>query len=557
MFAGRMITLFLRTGVLLAALASMAAAQNSPDEDLTYTLSPQFGDGRIKVDIVWNTRGRQQSALGVAPAFGRIDDVPGLIRDVAITGADRTRHDGALWIMLHPKNASLRITYTVAAGKRDFSDWNDAHRPIAAAEFFHGIGNAFLMVPNSGDGVPGQFQTMLRWQLPAGYKALCSWGTTRAVGATMTPADLRQSVYLAGKLTTRKVEAEGRTVTVAMPESFDFSIDDFAKFTSEVIGEQCRFMGEKAFPSFVVTAIPVGGKLREGDTRLAGSGLYNSFALFVPPGAKIDDAVEHLFAHELFHYWNGRVLGARQPERLVYWFVEGFTDYYALRILFESKRWNAATYAKWLNKHLREYAANPAATARNEEINSRYWSDRDTVGQVAYQRGLALGLRWHKLARQKGVADGVDKLFMHLVNRGRAEGFQVGNDEVRAAGVKLLGPWFGDEFDIYVTRANVVPIAPDVLAPDLKGVMREHYDFQLGFDRAKTLRDKKVHGLVPASAATAAGVRDGDELAGWTIPPNADQDVVLQVKRGGETKEIRYQPRGVKRSVLQFEPADR
>jgi len=358
-------------------------------------------------------------------------------------------------------------------------------------------------------------------------------------------------------LTTRKVDAEGRTVTVAMPESFDFSIDDFAKFTSEVIGEQCRFMGEKSFPSFVITAIPVGGKLREGDTRLAGSGLYNSFALFVPPGAKIDDAVEHLFAHELFHFWNGRVLGARQPERLVYWFVEGFTDYYALRILFESKRWNAATYAKWLNKHLREYAANPAATATNADINSRYWSDRDTVGQVAYQRGLALGLRWHKLARQKGVADGVDRLFMSLVNRGRAEGFQVGNDDIRAAGVKLLGPWFADEFDAYATRAGVVPVPADALAPDLTGVMREHYDFQLGFDRVKTMRDKKIRGVVPASAAAAAGLRDGDELTGWTIPPNADQEVVLQIKRGGEAKEVRYQPRGVKRSVLQFEPAGR
>ncbi|MFN0138383.1 MAG: hypothetical protein ACKVS9_19945 [Phycisphaerae bacterium] len=524
-------------------------------EDLTYTLTPQFGTGRLKVEITWATRGRTQSALGVAPAFGRIDDVPGMLIDVTIDGAQRKRKDGALWIMLHEKGATLSVSYTVNPGRRNFANWDDVHRPIAGEDFFHGIGNAFLMVPNSGEGVPGEFQTQLTWRLPAGQKAVCSWAPARSAGAPMTPADLRHSVYLAGNIATRKVQREGRSVTVAMPEAFEFSIDDFANLTSAIIDEQIAFMADKGFPSFVVTAIPAGGKLREGETRLAGSGLYHSFAMFAAPNTKLDDGVVHLFAHELFHYWNGRVLGAAQPERLAYWFVEGLTDYYALRILFESKRWDAATYAKWLNKHLREYAVNPAVNATNQDINKKYWSERDTVGQVAYQRGLMLGLRWHHLARQKGVREGIDKLFRHLVNRGRAGGFEVGNDAIRTAGIQQLGAWFGEEFDRHVTRAERVTLPDGVLLPALVGESRDTFAFELGFERVRSLRDKKVRGVIAGSAAATAGLLDGDELTGWTIPTDADSPVVLQVKRGGSAKTIEYFPRGRKQTVLQFEPA--
>jgi len=340
---------------------------------------------------------------------------------------------------------------------------------------------------------------------------------------------------------------------VAMPDSFGFDAESFSKMASEIIAAQCAFMKDKAFPPFVVAAIPVGKPMEAGRTRLSGTGLYRSFVLWVPPRARLTEGVEHLFAHENFHHWNGRVLAAREPQGLVLWFTEGFTDYYALRILFESRRWDAWTYAKWINRHIREYHANPARNASNAEIEAGYWRQRDTIGEVPYQRGLLLGLRWHRLARDHGVNEGLDLLFRTLVDRGRA-GLQVSNESIRAAGVELLGQWFADDFDRYVARAATVEVPEDALAPQLRGRVRTVYEYELGFDRGRSLKDERVRGLVNGSAAAKAGLREGDELVGWDIHGDADKRIRLQVLRDRKLKNISYFPRGERRFILQFTP---
>jgi predicted metalloprotease with PDZ domain len=363
-------------------------------------------------------------------------------------------------------------------------------------------------------------------------------------------------VYLAGRLETTQRTDAGRQVNVAIVDQFGFTLDEFADMTAAIIKQQCDFMHEQDFPDFVVTAIPVGERLGAGESRLAGSGLYNSFALFVAPGSKLDDAVEHLFAHELFHHWNGRLLQAKQPERLVYWFVEGFTDYYSLRILYESGHWDADQYAKWINRHIREYYLNPAINASNEDIERDYWNKRDTVGEMAYQRGLLLGLRWHRLARSQGVADGIDRLFKSLVRRGRDGGLEVSNQVIRQAGKELLGTWFASDFDRYVVSAETIELPPDALVPGLTGKMTTVYAYEVGFDQARSLKDRKVRGLVPGSAAAEAGLRDGDQLLGWDLGGDPDLPVKLSVQRGQQNHVITYYPRGEGRVVMQYTPPD-
>ena len=417
------------------------------------------------------------------------------------------------------------------------------------------MGNAFLLVPQSGGGLPEQYEFTLRWELPDGWKAACSWGVGPHVGALMAPTDVRHSVYLAGEIITRTEERAGRRVSVAMLDRFGFDADRFVKLASTIVAQECDFMEEKDFPPFLVTAVPVGEAVKAGDTRLSGMGLYQSFALMAAPGSELTDAFEHLFAHELFHHWNGGVLRAKQPDKLAYWFVEGFTDYYSLRILYESGYWEPEVYAKWINRHLREYDKNPAKNASNEDIFARYWQERETIGEVPYQRGLLLGLRWHWLAREKGVGDGIDRLFKALVERGRQAGFEFSNQTVRETGVKTLGDWFGAEFDKYVLEAKTVNVPPDVLTPEFEGLTKPIYEYELGFDRDQSLKRRRVQGLVSGSAAEEAGLRDGDELAGWKIHGDTDKKILLQVLRGDGVKEIRYYPRGRRSFILQFEPA--
>lgn len=542
----------LRVTALLVAFASLARGES---ETLTYVLTPQTDKGRLKVEVLWETRGRGVSALGVSRRWGTLEDVPGVIRSPVFEGQTSVRHDGTLWILEHRRGAELRVSYEVYCGKREF-EWDATHHPITTREFFHGMGHAFLMAPVPENGAPPTYDVVLRWQTPADWQAACSWGAGRHTGANLRPEDLRSSVYAAGNFKSKVVKEGGLRVSFLLHPRCGLPMEDFARMAMKTLRSQIEFMGETAFPEFVITAIPVGEPLKEGDSRLSGVGLHNSFALFTAPRARLDDSVEHLFAHELFHYWNGRTLAAADPERLVFWFVEGLTDYYSLRILFESGQWNAPTYAKWLNRHLREYAFNPAINATNEQIQEQFWSARTTVGEVAYQRGLLLGLRWHRLARDNGVPDGLDRLLKSLVQRGRG-GTKLTNDVIRRAGVETLGAWFGREFDTYVTGAAVVPVPENALAPALVGRLTDVYAFELGFDKERSLRQQKVRGLVKGSAAEKAGLREGDELLGWQFTGDAEQQASFTVRRGDSQQTIRFLPRGRKAQVVQFRAGEK
>lgn len=541
------------TRLILVTLAW--ACVSASGETLTYVLTPQPDQGRLQVELSWQTKGRSSSTLCVSPRWGLISDVPALLKDVGFVGAALERREQGCWTVRHRAGATLACRYAVDPGQGKF-DWASVHYPTTSATFFHGIGNTFLLVPQPGGGAPEEYEVLLRWKLPDGWKAVCSWGAGRHLGARLNVNDLRHSVYLAGPLVTHTARAVGADeVTVVMLDEFGFTIEEFAELAGGIVSEQCTFMQDAEFPPFVVTAVPVGEPLKAGQQRLSGTGLYRSFGLFAPPGAKLTEGVEHLFAHELFHYWNGRVLKREKPEELSYWFTEGFTDYYALRILYESGRWTPKTYAKWINRHIRQYHVNPARNASNEDIRAGYWRERDTVGEVPYQRGLLLGLRWHRLARDRGVDEGLDRLFKTLVGRGRAGEFKVSNEGVREAGRKLLGEWFAAEFDRYVTRAETVEVPTDALVPELVGEVTATYLYELGFDRARSLSEGCVRGLLPGSAAAAAGLRDGDELAGWTVPGDADEKVRLRVRRDGRLETISYFPRGRRSDVLQFRPA--
>lgn len=534
-----------------SAFLTCSLAAPSLGEGLIYTLTPQFGRGALQVELVWDTEKRTQSVLRIAERWGQIDDVAGMIHGLSAQGG-RLRREGSLFVIEHAANAQIAIRYIVQPGRAKFDDWRYSQHPITTDKFFHGVGAAFLLTPNSGSRMPSHYEVSLRWRLEAGQKAVASWGAGRGLAARLSVADLRDSVYLAGDLQLKTVDQGGRSVTIAMVDAFDFKLDEFARMTLEIIRRQVTFMREAAFPDFVVTAIPVGAPLNAGDSRLQGSGLFNSFALWVAPGAKLNDAVELLFAHELFHFWNGRRLPAQEPERLVYWFVEGFTDYYALRILYESGYWDTATFVKWINRRLREYQENPAIHARNDEIERDYWSKRNTVGEMAYQRGLLLGLRWHRMAQSQGVAEGVDKLFRRLLQRADAGGFELTNEAIRSAGVETLGAWFGPEFDRHVLRAEAVSVPADALAPRLLGRPSEIFAFDLGWDSKASLDQKKIVGLRAGSAAARAGTIEGATMLGWSLHSDVDRKIKLTLRIDGKTRQIEYFPRGEKQSAMQF-----
>jgi predicted metalloprotease with PDZ domain len=541
--------------VLGYALLAGAPVRADTSDTVHYVLTPLPEVGRLRVEMTWFTRGRTASAALVSPRWGTVDDVPALLRGLQFGGGvRRVERQQARWILHHPRDATITCSYEVDPGGRRL-DWTGPHYPVTTPTFFHGMGNAFLLTPQGGGGLPELYDVTLRWKLPAGWRAACSWGSGPHIGAQISPDDVRHSTYLAGEIEVRTVERDGLKISVALRDRFRFNADEFAELAATIVAQQCRFMDERDFPPFLVAAVPGGEPIGRDESHLVGMGLYQSFVLFAAPASALTDGFESLFSHELFHHWNGRVLKAQQPDKLVYWFVEGFTEYYALRILYESGHWSAETYAKWINRHLRDYHNNPARNATNQDILERYWQERNTVGEVAYQRGVLLGLRWHRMARERSGPDGLDRLFKTLVERGRPGGFEVSNEEIRRVGVQTLGRWFGEEFDRFVTEARTVDVPLDALEPQLIGAYEQVHTYELGFDARQAAAEKRAIGVLRGSAAERAGLREGDELAAARVHSDPDQLIEVRVRRAGQLETIRYYPRGRQTYALQFRPA--
>lgn len=541
---------------VLSSLAPLSApgARAQTVEALRYTLRPDPEAGVLHVELVWETRGRRISGLRLARDWGPIRNVPGMLRNLRFVGA-RAKREGGLWTLRHAKDATIRCSYTVDPQHRAFDEPRWAHVPITSRDVFCGMGPAFLLTPHPGGVAPERYEVVLRWELPDGWTAACSWGVGRHVGATLRAEDLRRSVYVAGRLVTRSTKQAAPQVGVAVAGRFAFTADALLARARRIIDAECAFVGETDFPDFVITLVAVGPPADNGPTKLTGSGLYHSFALFLAPGSRLTDAVEHLFAHELFHFWNGERIQPAEPARRVAWLTEGLTDYYALRILFESGIWDDQTFATWINRHIREYHANPAIHASLDEIERHFWDRRDTLGEVVYQRGLLLGLRWHRKAREAGVADGLDALLHRLLAAARADAnLRVTNAQVRALGTELFGAWFGQEFDRFVIRGETIRVPADALLPKLRGESKTVYAFDPGFDLPASVRQRRVVGLRRGSAAERAGLREGDVLVAASVRDDPDTPVKLTVRRGGKLRTIRYLPRGRAMVVMQFEP---
>jgi hypothetical protein len=67
--------------------------------------------------------------------------------------------------------------------------------------------------------------------------------------------------------------------------------------------------------------------------------------------------------------------------------------------------------------------------------------------------------------------------------------------------------------------------------------------FELGFDVAASIKARRLAGLVPGSAAAAAGLREGDVLKGWSIyGGDTERDALLQVERDGKVVDVSWRP---------------
>ncbi|MBL8695522.1 MAG: hypothetical protein JNJ88_15630 [Planctomycetes bacterium] len=460
------------------------------------------------------------------------------------------------WTVDHPPGAALVVTYGFGKPKAEIDTKSeDYYRPVVQRELVHLLGSSAFLRPRHAAAAPA-CKVQLRWSgfQEAGWKTVSSFSADpKGCDVELPLAEFLDSVFFAGELRIHRMEIEKRELVVAMAgQQWKFTDEAFVDLARRVVKAERDLMRDHTVPYFLITLLPVGKHDPESRSRsLGGTGLTHSFALFVTTNVSLEIepgpgmSMAHLLAHELFHYWNGRVLGRVEPEQLVYWFSEGFTEFFARRALARAGIYSLDNALENLNQSLAQYALSAERNAPNTRILEAFWSSRE-VQSLPYRRGDLVATALDREIRvRSGGKKCLDHFFLDLMERAKAGGAKASVDSLLADMERWTSPEFAVKMRAVLERGETLELPADAFGPFATIEPSELPQFEAGFDADETRKRREVVGVVEGSAAWKAGLRDGQKLRGFAMA-NGDVSfpVELTIQEGTDLKKISYLPHG-------------
>ena len=509
-----------------------------------------------------------ETLFGVSETWAGVPAERTDLRDVSVSTAGGRRLEPVpagphRWRVAHAPGAPLVVTAHVAPNRlRGDLGSQDRYRPILEPGLFHAIGHLVLPLPEQqDDDAPLRLSLRMTGFERAGWEAFSSYGAgERRHELDTTLADLRQSLFVAGRLQVHRRAVLGGTLTVTL-DDHDWPFDGarFADLAARIIDLERRFLGDSDAGDYWVDAIAVGRPSAEG-LSFGGTGLTGAFALFLQPDTEIalDSRgglpIRKLLAHECFHEWNGRRLRLAEPEEPLYWFSEGFTDHFARTILREAGWLDEQAYVDSVNELLREYTTSPQRNLPAAALGELFWSDRVAQRQPYLRGDLAAFLLDHGMRRASGGTRGLADLMRELLDRARAGAGNLDAETLLTSFARHAGPELAATLAAIVVDGETVRVPPDLLGPGWRLTETTVDTWDPGFDLDASLEAGRVLGLRPGSPAERAGLVEGRALLGWSVHRgDPARDIELQVQAPGEVLTVRYRPVGAPVAVPRFE----
>jgi len=403
---------------------------------IVYELAPSADEVAVTVELDGEEDGETELGLG---AWAAIDE-PSLW----LSGLSATADHGPVeievkrfglrpksrWRVRHDPGARLRVHYIMTPPTD--APIEERHLvPRISASLFRGVGNVLLMTPVGEVWEPAR-RIGFRWRVPAEIGVASSFGAEREGAVDLTLDDFIHAFFMAGP-DVRWVSDDGgeRGLRLAISGSWTFEDEAFLQQLGAVMQAQSELVQDEHASEqapFVVSFAPYAEP--PAGYSFAGTGLTDSFLAVATPQASLDPEQKggrrlyHLLAHEMFHEVNGRRIGREQPEQLVYWFSEGFTELMAFRSLVRAEIFDAAVAAEEGRALMEAHRSNPARELPNADIVKRFWTDAG-ARRIPYQRGFVVGMWLDGELRRRGIDRGVDAFMAETLRAADEHGERV------------------------------------------------------------------------------------------------------------------------------------
>ena len=449
----------------------------------------------------------------------------------------------------HPAGQILTIQYEVRPYWEGQINHEVYYRPIIKPGYFHFIGYGVFAYPDWNPSAPRKIR--VEWKgFPDDWQIANSFGVSEKEQSLNQSIDkFCHSVYMAGDFSIQKADIAGFPVHIALRGEWKFPQDELPALVEKIVSAERDFWNDYDFPYFLISMIPLDNLNSKG-----GTGLTNSFALFVSDDHENLQDLRFLLAHELFHTWNGRKIQREEPEERIYWFSEGFTNHYSRLLLLRYGLITLQEFISNYNQTLMEYFCSPVINASNEEILSQTNSDRN-IDRMPYLRGDILAFRWNALIKQTSDHS-LDDLMFDLFQEAQTSGMVVSMDNLDLLMKRQLPEGVDHDMDRYLVRGETLVPGADDLGPGAVLTEVTAYPFELGFtyEESDISKNWLVTEVNENSSAWQAGLRKGYTITGRSIHwGQADQPVILGfINDQGKKARIEYLPRGEEKIVPQY-----
>jgi predicted metalloprotease with PDZ domain len=162
------------------------------------------------------------------------------------------------------------------------------------------------------------------------------------------------------------------------------------------------------------------------------------------------------------HTWIPHELGSisEVDEAASYWFSEGFTDFFAPRLLVRDNIWGAREFADDLNEVLHAYAVSPERSAPNTRIVVARQTD-PIVERLPYQRGRLFATLIDARLRERGRD--LDDVVLEM--RRRAPTASMFGPALFAVVMADMGLPVDKDIQTFIERGEPIRLPKDLFAP--------------------------------------------------------------------------------------------
>ena len=533
--------------LFILILGCVAGRQMHSQEIIEYVIKPKVHSHGLDLNISSKFKLNDELSILIklpTDNYGNPDIHQYLKSIKGVNGTALEKTEDSLALLAIPnKSGEINIEYSMAYGmnlKRAFA-------PVVSQEYFSLAGCQWLL--HIGSDEKERFFSIKFDEIPLGWNTHSSLGPLDNNFHIKATYDDMITSRIGGGGDQEIFLVEQRPIRINVKGDFDLDNSEIFESVRKIVAIQREWFNDYDQPFFNVI---INAK-REGSV-VAGTAVENQFVCFVRKDVS-KNRLNYLLAHEMFHYWLPEKIAFNHIDghhkKLFEWFTEGFTTYFAKKILYDAGIISKEFFADLINEEIKDIVNSPIKNITAEEIIEADRTNKFTseFKKLAYWRGAILALIWEAELQNKHPS----KTLSHYI-RALYEYGEQGSREISFEDFKKFTSEYGINFmssyQKHLLEGNDISIQkiPKELESDFIISKKTYTVYHMGFNTIATIQDGVIRNVEKESIAYEAGLRNGMKYLriknrtrganGW----DSERPFIIKVIDEGKEKQISFVP---------------